>query len=339
LVAAAALSQARTAGSRHNAQTEADRQRRIIESFSKAVEQLGSEKIEARLGGIYTLERIAHESAAEYWIVMETLTAFVRERARWKEPDAVASETIARFYEDKAPESSQANHEPATDIAAVLSVIVRRGDKIRDREKTENWHFNLKRSDLRRVLLRGAHLEGADLDEVHLEGADLVRAHLEGASIPDAHLEGADLAEAHLERAYLGEAHLERADLRDARLEGANLRDARLEEANLVRAHLEGAYLGFAHLERADLRQAHLERANLGYAHFEGADLTGAHFEGADLTGAHFEGVDLTGAHLERANLTKITGLNSEQLAKISGDTETILPSGVSRPTHWPSMQ
>jgi hypothetical protein len=46
---------------RHFAQTDADRQRRITESFSKAIEQLGSEKLEVRLGGIYALERISHK--------------------------------------------------------------------------------------------------------------------------------------------------------------------------------------------------------------------------------------------------------------------------------------
>jgi hypothetical protein len=67
----AALRQAGIAARRHHAQTEADRaqieadrQRRITESFSKAVEQLGSDKIETRLGGIYTLELIARESPA-----------------------------------------------------------------------------------------------------------------------------------------------------------------------------------------------------------------------------------------------------------------------------------
>ena len=37
------------------------------------VMQLASEKIEMRLGGIYTLERISRESSADYWTVMETL--------------------------------------------------------------------------------------------------------------------------------------------------------------------------------------------------------------------------------------------------------------------------
>ena len=95
LVARAALRQARTAtqvaianrqaeiaGRRHEEQTRADQQRRITESFAKAVEQLGSDKLEVRLGGIYSLERISKESPDDYWTVMENLTAFVRERSR-----------------------------------------------------------------------------------------------------------------------------------------------------------------------------------------------------------------------------------------------------------------
>jgi hypothetical protein len=64
IVAWAALAQAATARRRHDAQTDADRQRRITESFSKAVEQLAHDKIEVRLGGIYTLERISRENLA-----------------------------------------------------------------------------------------------------------------------------------------------------------------------------------------------------------------------------------------------------------------------------------
>jgi hypothetical protein len=42
------------------------RQWGIIESFTKAVEQLGSDKLQVRLGGIYTLERITRESDVDY---------------------------------------------------------------------------------------------------------------------------------------------------------------------------------------------------------------------------------------------------------------------------------
>ena len=52
-VAEIANRQAEIASQRHEAQTKADQQRRITESFSKATEQLASEKIEVRLGGIF----------------------------------------------------------------------------------------------------------------------------------------------------------------------------------------------------------------------------------------------------------------------------------------------
>lgn len=61
-VAWAALRQAGIAARRHYAQTDADRERRITENFSGAVEQRGSEKLATRLGGIYTLERLSRES-------------------------------------------------------------------------------------------------------------------------------------------------------------------------------------------------------------------------------------------------------------------------------------
>jgi hypothetical protein len=82
LVGVAAFGQWRTARLRHEEQTNADRQRRLTESFSKAIEQLGSDKLEVRLGGVYALERISKESPDDYWTVMENLSAFVRERSR-----------------------------------------------------------------------------------------------------------------------------------------------------------------------------------------------------------------------------------------------------------------
>jgi Pentapeptide repeats (8 copies) len=179
LIAWAALRQAGISARRHNAQTEADRQRRITESFSKAIEQLGDEKIELRLGGIYTLERISKESETEYWTIMEIITAFVRERARWMIED----------NDGKACVGGQRSG-PTTDVAAALTVIVRRDNKNCGREKINSWRLNFAGSDLREAYFSRAHLEGADLGGAYLAGADLSRARLAGAD-----LSGADLAE------------------------------------------------------------------------------------------------------------------------------------------------
>lgn len=56
----------------------------ITDRFIKAVEQLGSEKLEVRLGSIYTLDRIGKESEKDRQRVVNILCAYVRERS-WKE--------------------------------------------------------------------------------------------------------------------------------------------------------------------------------------------------------------------------------------------------------------
>jgi uncharacterized protein YjbI with pentapeptide repeats len=268
-----------------NLQLTQDRQ--ITEHYTRAVEQLGSDKLEVRLGAIYALERIAKDSERDHWPIMEILTAYVRENAPWKEGEQ-------RAQEETLPSETQPtqNHPSlpklATDIQAILTVV---GRRTRTYGQGEDQRLNLSATDLHGADLWAAHLEGAYLWDVHLEGAGLTYAHLDGADLENAHLEEARLGDAHLEEAELGRTHLEGADLSDAHLEGAYLwithlegawiENAHLEEARLYKAHLEGAYLRGAHLEGAHFRATHLEDADLWAAHLEGADLRGAHLEGA----------------------------------------------------------
>jgi uncharacterized protein YjbI with pentapeptide repeats len=362
LVGLAAFGQWRTARLRHEEQTNADRQRRITESFSKAIEQLGSDKLEVRLGGIYSMERISKESPDDYWTVMENLAAFVRERSRRNEATRTSQDLEQRVSrrayflwreadrpdgrdEDfwaKAVELEGFGDPPAADIAAVLTVIKRRSERSRRREGTNDWRFDFSNVVLRQADLAGTYLEGANLWGAHLEGADLGRAHLERADLADAHLEGVSLADAHLEGANLWGAHLEGADLGRAHLEGASLTDAHLEGASLAEAHLEGESLLNAHLEGASLADAHLEGADLRGAHLEGASLKATHLhleiEGAVLDlEVEIDGVVLGGAHLEGADLSYADGLLEAQLAEADGDAGTQLPEGMIRPARWPT--
>jgi Protein of unknown function (DUF2934)/Pentapeptide repeats (8 copies) len=197
IIAWAALRQADTASRRHKEQTDADRQRRLTESYSKAIEQLASEKIEERLGAIYTLEQISQESKRRYWTVMETLTAFVRERASWDKTAPRVSERAYRIWQEAGcPDGRADEHwreaikttaptEPPTDIAAVLTVICRRDEENRQLEKDMGRRFDLQSTDLRGADLDGGHFENAKLRKVHLEDADLRNTHFTGAHLDD----------------------------------------------------------------------------------------------------------------------------------------------------------
>jgi uncharacterized protein YjbI with pentapeptide repeats len=268
-----AARQAEIASQRHEAQTEADRERRITENFTKAVEQLGSDKLESRIGGIFILERISRESSRDYWMIMELLCSFLRERGRWTKsrlstpPDNLVAGGKRPYVE----------RDLAADIAAVLGVIHRRNVEDREREAALNLRLDLRGVDLVGAYLPGIHLKRAIFSDVML-------------------------------RDYPSWAHLETAYLRCAHLEGAFLGGVRLERANLESAHLEGAVLLHAHLEEAYLLDAHFEGADLGGAHLKGANLHLTHLEGANLTNARLEGVDLSSAYLDGANITSARG-------------------------------
>jgi hypothetical protein len=65
-------------------QAEVAQRDHVVEMFNRAVDQLGSEKLEVRLGAIYTLKRVSRDPQyVDYRIpILETLTAYVRERTR-----------------------------------------------------------------------------------------------------------------------------------------------------------------------------------------------------------------------------------------------------------------
>jgi hypothetical protein len=65
-------------------QAEVAQRNHAVEMFNHAVDQIGSEKLEVRLGAIYTLKRISRDRQyVDYRVpILETLAAYVRERTR-----------------------------------------------------------------------------------------------------------------------------------------------------------------------------------------------------------------------------------------------------------------
>ena len=99
----------------------------ISNQVSKGFEQLASDKMAMRLGGIYGLEGVMNTSEQYRGSVLEGLCAFVRENT-----------TVKTASENK----------PAIDVQAALTVIGRRAEGIG-------------RIDLANVSIRGADLSGA----------------------------------------------------------------------------------------------------------------------------------------------------------------------------------
>jgi len=243
---------------------------RASQTFSKAVEQLARDRLDIRLGGIYTLELISRQSRHDYGVVMDVLSAFVRHRARW--PRQAASEPAARFPQDGA-EGKPPRAKPSADIAAVVAIIIRREttgtecqDSRIDLRKSDLRGAPLANAPLRKANLSGANLQHANLGGANLYKANLSRANIVGANLQRANLSGGDFRAADMRNADLGQANISWSDLGDVILRGADLRGANLSNSRLQGADLRGADLRMADISRADISAAWLGGANLSVA-------------------------------------------------------------------------
>ena len=292
------LAYVRTRAADVQARTAAERQ--VTDSFAKAVELLGSDRVETRLGAIYALERIAKDSARDHWPIMETLTAFVREASQHRfANNSTSREECATNAEHRAEKDMLDRLTCPTDVAAAMTVLARR----------EPSRENL--------------LQQLDLREVQLNGVKLARASLSRAVLHGAHLSSSDLSRANLSEADLSAAELEKSDLSEANLKRGDLTDAFMFLAILDHASLSEANLGNANLSGASLSGANLFKANLSWADLSGADLSGVNLSRASLFGANLKGADLSNADLADADLSSanITDaiISEEQLKTSKG--------------------
>ncbi|HEY5985152.1 MAG TPA: pentapeptide repeat-containing protein [Streptosporangiaceae bacterium] len=203
-------------------QLQVSREGQITERYTRGVEQLGSDNRGVRVGGIYALERIAKDSAADRSTVTEVLTAFVRERATWQQRHGERSNPADPHRDPPSDAFIPLEELPylrfrAPDVQAAMTVLGRLPAPMDAPARLELRDVDLRKGNLAGANLRGANLRGARLERVflqgaHLEEANLSRTHLEGANLLDAYLEGADLRETDLRGAYnLSRAHLQGA--------------------------------------------------------------------------------------------------------------------------------
>jgi uncharacterized protein YjbI with pentapeptide repeats len=260
----------------------------ITERFTRAIEQLGHEKIEIRLGGIYALERIARDSEKDHWPIIEVLTTYIRDNSPVTRMEGVSS-----------------------DIQAILTVL---GRRTRSYGKGEPHPLDLHNTSLKESRLIGASLEHCDLSNT-----DLQTANLHGANLGHANLRNAKLTEADLGSVILVDADISEAELVNANLQNASLANAALRAADLEGAVLAGTDLTGAELQWANLSGAYLPEANLEGTSFRGAILTATGLEASNVKKADFSQADLRGADVSNLqNWTEIRSLKNANVANLS---------------------
>ncbi|MFD6994119.1 pentapeptide repeat-containing protein [Streptomyces sp. NPDC059943] len=236
-----------------NAQARDDRalvkEGQTTDRYTAAVGNLGEDKMDVGLGGIYALERIMKDSARDQPTIANVLATYIRTHA--------------------ATPPAKDQGVPA-DVHAALTVLANR-----DTTHDENFRLDLRHVQLPRVEVSppGSLIE--------LRPSDSTPRGLAGANLYDANLTEADLSGMNLSGVNLPKAKVTEANLLSVNLVNTDLAEADLTRANLFGADLTGAYLAEADLVNTDLSEVDLANADLG-----SANLTEANLKGADLTGA-----------------------------------------------------
>jgi uncharacterized protein YjbI with pentapeptide repeats len=174
--------------------------------------------------------------------------------------------------------------------------------------------------------IAAVQLQHADLKGAHLEGSELEYANLEGADLRACHLEEVNLGTSNLQGAYCEDAHMEGADLWFAHLKGAFLWHTYLQKARLYEAHLEGAHLD--RLVLADeqhvgprLVDIHWEHTNLAVVDWSQMHMLGDEYEArqkerggqANDRATHLKGFeDAVRANRQLAVALQTQGLNED---------------------------
>ncbi|MEU9397972.1 pentapeptide repeat-containing protein [Streptomyces sp. NPDC048324] len=205
------------------------REGHVTDRFTKAIEHLGSDTLEIRLGGIYALERLRRDSATDRSTITYILGAFIREHVPWPvgepggpEHPTVAVETQLPWLTKRAP-----------DVWAALRVLSRRSPIVNE-QPLYLARIDLRRAVLTRMQLAGTILRHCNLAGSRMQGIDLTSADLTDADLREVDLRGAKLTNADLSGAHLQSAKLTGAILRGAILRGADLTGTSLDAADLT---------------------------------------------------------------------------------------------------------
>ena len=336
------------------------REGQITDRFTKAIDQLGAVQpggavdadgkpkinLEVRLGGIYALDRIAHESAEDQSVIMEVLTAYVRDNSN----DASNVDNSGRGDIGATWQFRFSGVPPIKSVESGFGAQkagLRPGDIITSMDGQSIRHYgSLVNNIVPRepgTTVKVGYLRNGEQRETTVTIGDIYKrlGRLLGSEPPMkpradiqsiltvigrrdlTHDSGIlDLGQTNLAGIHLSDANLLAVNLRRAKLHGVEFHRANLRRADLIQADLSGAVLNMvdlsnsvpaaSNLSRAFLQDVNLSAARLNDANFNRAMLSrvnfsGAYLIGADLTGTTLlPGVNFSGADLTGADLSKM---------------------------------
>jgi uncharacterized protein YjbI with pentapeptide repeats len=218
-----------------------EREKRAEERFQSAVEGLGGERTETKVGAAIILRTFLQPSYKRFYGQAFDL--------------AVANLRLLKAYPN--PEDDPETPIPLTPLTQALIIVFKEAFPLaRDWLKQDPRYLNATE-----ILLDHAYLSGADLKTIWMPGAFLREAILNRVDLSEALLSDTKFLRAELRGANLRKSQLRRANFSGADLSESNLSETKLRGAIFIGTNLSGANLSGAELPGADLSNANPEDA------------------------------------------------------------------------------
>jgi Pentapeptide repeats (8 copies) len=243
-----------------NTQLAIAEQGQVTDRYNSAVTNLGSSDLVVRIGGIYALQRVMHDSPRDQPAILQVLTAYVR---------------------NHAPLGAGGHSRVSVDVQSALTVIGTRNPAY-----DQFSYIDLENADLAGVNMADLNFDSADLDGAVLDHANLQRASFSGATFRSASLKDAMLEDARLTTGIVGPLKYEVVKNKESSnniTQSADLTEANLSGADLQRADFSGATLDHTDLSGADLACADFSDSQLYSDNFSKAKISITNLEGADI--------------------------------------------------------
>jgi uncharacterized protein YjbI with pentapeptide repeats len=313
-------------------------QRRITELYTKAVEQLGSDKAPVRLGGLYALERLAQDNPSQRQTIVNVICAYLRMPFPPMADDAVAA-APNRNAAGENPETNSAvgtaddvwQQEKQVRITAqrIISDHLRQQYTREDSNKTDSPRFwKDTRLDLAGATLIDFDLSTSTLDEALFDGATFKGStNFNNATFTGyAQFNKASFSEMarFAGTTFLSYATFVKATFsKEALFGGATFNSAQF---------IQTAFDGSAQFSRTTFKDYSLfsEAAFSSGVQFESVTFNGGiQFDGATFCGfVKFKKITFdTGPHFLNANFDRAS-LSFQDAVVKSPDPRTILPTG-----------
>ena len=226
--------------------------------FSKSVELMGlmrttttfgpnattvtnsSPNLEARLGALYSLERLLSESEKDQRAILETLCAYVRENSPLDIPED--EDQAKAFFRGESPPAPSRR----ADVQAAITIIGRRPALARNQRMVGNCQLDFRNTNLVAYDFSGLNYLGANFSGSFLNMANLTGGTFDNSIFRNAFLRGANLT-----KARFPESSFEDCNFAKAIVDGTNFRRAIFVNADLRHAMVASLSIKGANLKSA----------------------------------------------------------------------------------------